>query len=108
MSAGKLSQYKIAAAAKRAGGKIDPTTVSRIARGAYPTNVDKLEALAKGLGIPVWQLLIPDGREEKFLAILSAWGQADENGRELLYIAALGALGSGDRPSRRAAGSTER
>jgi transcriptional regulator with XRE-family HTH domain len=88
----KLSQPKVVAAAKKAGGQIDQTTVGRVERCVHPATVDIIEALAKGLGIPSWQLLIPDGADEKFLAILHAWSQATPGGRELLSIAADGAL----------------
>jgi transcriptional regulator with XRE-family HTH domain len=58
MKAKKLSQPKVAAAAKSAGRKIDQTTVGRIARGEIPTTVDTLDALAAGVGFEPWQLLM--------------------------------------------------
>lgn len=105
----KLSQSKVASAAKRAGGQIDQRTIGRIENADVPVGVDALESLAKGLASPAWQLLIPDGQDEKFLAILSAWEQADDSGRRLLFIAATGALESNEpgrpRPERKPQGA---
>lgn len=91
-----LSQPKVAAAAKRAGAQIDQRTVGRIKNGEFPCTVETLEALAKGLGELPWQLLIPEGRDEKFLAILKAWSQADDEGRRVLSTVA-GAIGQKDQ-----------
>lgn len=60
MTAKKVKQQQVAALAKQRGHKIDQTTVGRIARAAIPTTVEKLEAVAAGLGIDPWQLLVPD------------------------------------------------
>lgn len=94
-----LSQPGVSAAAKRKGFKIDATTVGRIRRGVFPTTIDTLEALAAGLGVQPWQLLIPAGVvAEKLLVILHAWAQSTESGRELLLIAARGALANDSDP----------
>jgi len=60
MKAKRLSQPKVAANAKRAGTPIDQTTISRVSRAVYPATIDTLEAIANGLGIDPWQLLMPE------------------------------------------------
>lgn len=59
MATKKLSQTKVAAAAKKSGTPIDQTTVGRIARADFPATLDSLEALANGLGVEPWQVLYP-------------------------------------------------
>lgn len=61
----KLSQPKVSAEAKRAGHKIDQTTVGRIQRADIPTTVDTLDALAAGVGFAPWQLLVEGFDAEK-------------------------------------------
>lgn len=89
MKAKKLSQPKVAAAAKSAGRKIDQTTVGRIARGEIPTTVDTLDALAAGVGFEPWQLLM-EGFSPDRPAAAAALRPSDE--QELLenYRSATG------------------
>jgi transcriptional regulator with XRE-family HTH domain len=98
----KLSQPDVAKAAKRHGLDIDQSTVSRMERSSHPSSIDHIEALAKGLLIEPWQLLMPAGIDEKFLVILKAWAQSGEQGRKLLLLAASGAV---DRDAGEAASS---
>ena len=55
-----IKQDHISAAAKRAGYKIDQKTISRALNDGN-TTIKKIEAIAAGLGVQPWQLLIPDG-----------------------------------------------
>lgn len=106
-AAKKLSQPAVAAEAKRRGGQIDQTTVGRVERAEFPASVDTLESLAKGLGVDPWLLLIPGASDQKFLAILSSWADADDRGRRLLSIAATAAIDEGEhhgQTKQRAAG----
>lgn len=111
----KLSQPGVARAAARAGFDIDQSTVSRAETLKNALSVDHLEALAHGLGIPPWQLIMPAGADEGFLFILRAWAKSGDQGKKLLYLAALGAIerdaeagsagGSGTTHPRRGGGS---
>jgi transcriptional regulator with XRE-family HTH domain len=87
-----LTQQDVVDAGRKKGGRIDQTTVGRIERCVHPTTVDSLDTLAKGLGVHPWELLIPDGTEENFLAVLKAWTQANDAGRTALGIVAEGIL----------------
>lgn len=58
MKARNLKQQHVAALAKQRGAPIDQTTVGRIARAEIPTTVDRLHAIALGIGVQPWQLLI--------------------------------------------------
>lgn len=60
MTAKRLKQKHVSAIAKQRGEQIDQTTVGRIARAEIPTTVEKLAALAAGLGYEPWQLLVPN------------------------------------------------
>lgn len=53
-----LSQPQVSAAAKHAGLIVGQTTVGRVERAAHAADVDTLEALAKGLDVEAWQLLV--------------------------------------------------
>jgi transcriptional regulator with XRE-family HTH domain len=55
-----IKQEHISAAAKRAGYRIDQKTVSRALNEGNPT-LKKIDAIAAGLGVQPWQLLIPEG-----------------------------------------------
>jgi hypothetical protein len=99
MKAKKVSQVKVAAEAKKSGYRINQTTVSRVMRAgkhnasreelSYPTTVDSVEAIAHGLGVQPWRLLLPSSFDEKFLAILQAWSVTSDVGRDLLRSAAV-------------------
>ena len=103
----KLSQPDVAKRAGRLGHEIDQSTVSRMERSTHPSSIDHLEALAKGLGVEPWRLLIPAGADESFMVLLRAWAQSGEQGRRLLLLAARGAAGRDDTEARAdAAGST--
>ena len=78
----RLKQQHVAALAKQRGAPIDQTTVGRIARAEIPTTVDKLHAVALGIGVEPWQLLI-DGLDPKALPEAGAGGIAKDE-RELL------------------------
>jgi transcriptional regulator with XRE-family HTH domain len=93
----ELSQPDVAKAAKRHGLEVDQSTVSRIERSTNGATVDHLEALAMGLGVECWQLLMPAASDEKFLLLLRAWAHSGENGRKLLILAAKGAIGAIER-----------
>jgi len=58
MVRGKRSQPKIVETAKARGYVIDQGTISRIERAKLTPSLDVLEALAAGLEIEPWQLLI--------------------------------------------------
>lgn len=98
MAAKKLSQVKVAASAKKAGLKVDQTTVSRVMRAGklnatreeaeYPTTIDTIEAIAHGLGVEPWRLFVPATFDDKLLAVLNAWSVSSEVGRDLLRSAA--------------------
>lgn len=99
---GDLNQTKVAAAAKKGGFAVDQSTVSRVMRAgkpnaskeeaSYPTTLDTVEAIAHGLGVQPWRLLIRESFDEKFLAILEAWSVTSEVGRDLLRSAAVVAI----------------
>jgi transcriptional regulator with XRE-family HTH domain len=73
-----MSQPMVAAATKRSGTPIDQTTIGRIERAANSRSIDNLAALARGLGVEPWQLLVP-GLDSKHLPTISQEGQsADE------------------------------
>ncbi len=55
-----LSQPKISTAALHAGFVVGQTTVGRVERAVHAADVDTIEALAKGLGVEPWQLLISE------------------------------------------------
>lgn len=77
MAAKGMKQQHVAALAKQKGMPIDQTTVGRIARAEIPTTVEKLQALAAGLGLEPWQLLL-DGLDMKHLPQLGGDLAADE------------------------------
>ena len=92
MTAKKLSQTKVAAAAKKFGTPLDQTTVGRVCRAEFPATLDTLEAIANGLGVPAWQCALPNGTDATLMAILHAWEQSGDHGKKLLALAAKGAL----------------
>ena len=92
MTVKKLSQPKVAAAAKKSGTPVDQTTVGRVCRAEFPATLDTLEAIANGLGVPAWQCVLPNGEDRTIMAILHAWEKSGEQGRKLLALAAKGAL----------------
>jgi transcriptional regulator with XRE-family HTH domain len=92
MLAKKLSQPKVAAMAKKAHTPVDQTTVGRVARADFPATVDTIEAIANGVGVPAWQLLLSSGSDVGLLELLRAWEQSGDQGKELLSLAAKGAL----------------
>lgn len=51
----RLSQKTVAK-----NGSIDQGTVSRVERKIYPCTLDTIEALATGIGVEAWLLLVPD------------------------------------------------
>lgn len=53
-----LAQDDVAKAARRCGMKLSQSTVGRVKRAAFPASLDTIEALAIGLGVLPWQLLI--------------------------------------------------
>lgn len=67
MKARRVSQPKVAAIAKKRGTPIDQTTVGRIARAEFPATMDTLEAMANGLGLEPWQLLLPELKVEQIV-----------------------------------------
>jgi len=79
-----IKQAGISAAAKRAGYSVDQKTVSRALNDGNPT-IDTVAAIAAGLGVQPWQLLIPEnvanfpasGRDGGMLLIL---GELNEEG----------------------------
>jgi transcriptional regulator with XRE-family HTH domain len=88
MAAKKLRQQEVERLAKKHGTKVHQTTIGRVARAVYPATVDTVEAIANGLGVQPWLLLIPDGADKNFLAILKAWSVSSSRGRQLLIFAA--------------------
>ncbi len=88
----KLSQPKAAAIAKKAGTPVNQTTISRVARAEFPATLDTIEAIANGLEVPPWQLLLESGTDHSSLELLRAWAQSGEQGRKLLALAAKGAM----------------
>ena len=73
-----MSQPMVAAATKRSGMPIDQTTIGRIERAANSRSIDNLAALARGLNVEPWQLLVA-GLDVKHLPTISQDGQtADE------------------------------
>lgn len=55
----KLTQAFVVANAKKNGHSINQTTVGRTKNAMYPATVDTVEAIASGLGVQPWQLLLP-------------------------------------------------
>lgn len=92
MLAKKLKQQEVANVAKKRGTPINQTSVGRVARGVYPANVDTIEAMANGLGLESWQLLMSGAADKNFLAILRAWSVSSTRGRKLLLFAAEAAM----------------
>lgn len=64
MEVRRLSQPAVAAAAKKKQTPVDQTTVGRVKRGDFPASVDTIEAIANGLGVEAWQLLMPGFKPE--------------------------------------------
>ena len=56
----KQTQPAVSEAALAKGKKLDQGTISRIERRALSPTVDVLEAVAAGLGINPWELLLPN------------------------------------------------
>lgn len=76
-TAKNISQAKLHQATKHSGAPIDSTTIGRIERADNPTSVDSLAALARGLGVEPWQLLVED-LNPKQLPALSTDGLAQD------------------------------
>lgn len=53
------SQPDVVATAGRAGFKVGQTTVGRVERAVHAADIDTIEAIAHGLGVDPWQLLVP-------------------------------------------------
>lgn len=66
-----LTQKAIAAKAKRAGYTLDQGTVSRVERQEYPPTLETLEAIAFGMKVQAWQLLVPDIKGDALPALSS-------------------------------------
>lgn len=59
-TAAKLTQPQVAEAASRHNKSIDQGTISRIERASMAASIEVLEALAAGLDVAPWQLLVPE------------------------------------------------
>lgn len=81
-TAKKMSQAQVAAAGKRSGLQIDGSTIGRIERFEIPTTIDSIAALARGLGVEAWQLLVDKIEPDKLPELGSGELATDE--RELL------------------------
>lgn len=86
----KQTQIDVKDAALLKGYAIDQTTVSRIEGGRLVPTLDVLEALAKGLGVNPWELLVPnfDAKNRPVLkeateAERKLWEKIRESAKEL-------------------------
>lgn len=77
-SAAKMTQPQVADAAKRHNKTIDQGTISRIERGSIVASVEVIEALAAGLDVELWQLLVP-GADPQNPPILREASQAERD-----------------------------
>lgn len=60
MGARHLKQTTVSKNATARGRTIDQRTVGRVCNAEFPAQVSTIEALAIGIGVEAWQLLVPD------------------------------------------------
>jgi hypothetical protein len=60
MNERRLKQATVSKNATTRGRTIDQRTVGRVLNAEFPAQVSTIEALASGIGVEPWQLLVPD------------------------------------------------
>lgn len=69
------------------GPGVSPKTANNVEKARHNTKLQTIIRLADALGVEPFQMLLPV-KDKKFLAVLQAWAQTDENERDNLHAIA--------------------